>query len=474
MSVVRRVAAVEWRMLRADRGQRAAAAVFAGCLILAVALGVARARAEQTSAAWLEARAADQFTSLARAVPGVAPAPGVAPSWGPSHPDFVANDRGTYAVLPPAPLLELAVGQTDLYPSHFRITARLRDSVMTGDQIENPLWLLTGHFDLAFVVLYLYPLLILATAFDLTASERRSGTLRMLLAQPITLGAVLGGKALVRVVALLAPVIVAPLLAVMTAGTDAATTGRLALWTAAVVAYGAVWLGLALAVNAYGRTAATNALALAGAWMASAVIVPAAVNLATLVLHPVPSRVEFANAARVATRDAVVQGSQLLGHFMEDHPTAGLDQGSLQQFAVLQAARDEEVARRLQPVLEQYEAQLARQHAFVDRLRYLSPTILAHGALVDIAGTSGWRHRDFTEQAGRFQQEWSAFFEPFLLRVSPVSSDDYAKMPRFVYREEALTSVAGRTATPIAALALLGAVLAAWGARVYRSYDLAG
>ena len=50
----------------------------------------------------------------------------------------------------------------------------------------------------AFVVLFLYPLLIFAVSFDLTATERDQGTLRMVLAQPVTLGDVIAGKMIVR------------------------------------------------------------------------------------------------------------------------------------------------------------------------------------------------------------------------------------------------------------------------------------
>ena len=43
----------------------------------------------------------------------------------------------------------------------------------------------------------------------------------------------------------------------------------LAGWTVAVCLYSAFWLILALAVNSLGHSSATNAMALAGAWIAS-------------------------------------------------------------------------------------------------------------------------------------------------------------------------------------------------------------
>ena len=108
--------------------------------------------------------------------------------------DVVANERGWLALLPPAPLSALAVGQGDVYPNYIKVTARSLDALVSGDQIEHPLAVSNGQFDAAFVVLFLYPLLIFAVSFDLTATERDRGTLRMVLAQPVTLRRRGGGQ----------------------------------------------------------------------------------------------------------------------------------------------------------------------------------------------------------------------------------------------------------------------------------------
>ena len=107
---------------------------------------------------------------------------------------MIANEKGWLAVVPPAPLGALAVGQSDVYPGYLKVTARNLDAVVTGDQIEHPLAVASGHFDAAFVVLFLYPLLIFAVSFDLTATERDRGTLRMVLAQPVRLARRGGGE----------------------------------------------------------------------------------------------------------------------------------------------------------------------------------------------------------------------------------------------------------------------------------------
>ena len=59
-------------------------------------------------------------------------------------------------------------------------------------------------------------------------------------------------------------------------------------------------LALAVAVNAWGRSSAGNALSLVGIWLALLVVVPGLASVAVDALHPSPSRVELVNVARDA------------------------------------------------------------------------------------------------------------------------------------------------------------------------------
>ena len=91
----------------------------------------------------------------------------------PRNPDAVGRGLGSrYAVLPPTALATLAVGQSDLLPSYVKMTSDAKETVLATTELENPQRLLTGRFDLAFVLIYLYPLLILALTFNLLSSEK--------------------------------------------------------------------------------------------------------------------------------------------------------------------------------------------------------------------------------------------------------------------------------------------------------------
>jgi ABC-2 type transport system permease protein len=66
------------------------------------------------------------------------------------------------AAMRPAATGALAIGQSDLYPYYFKISTNSKETFANNDEIENPVHLLAGRFDLAFVIVYLLPLVILA------------------------------------------------------------------------------------------------------------------------------------------------------------------------------------------------------------------------------------------------------------------------------------------------------------------------
>jgi ABC-2 type transport system permease protein len=247
----------------------------------------------------------------------------------------------------------------------------------------------------------------------------------------------------------------------------------LLMWTVAVLAYGSIWHGIAVLVNARGWSAAANALVLAGIWLMFAVVGPATVNLLIAVVYPMPSRVEAAVQARAAAQDATVQGSRQLGQFLQDHPTsANVGRDGMRQFALLQAARDRQIADRLQAVESAFETQVHRQQRLASWLSVLSPTMVMQQVLLESAGTSASRFDHFERSAAAFQMEWQAYFEPRVLDAATLTAADLANAPVFTYVERDAAGVVAHIAPAIAAMAVLGAFSMWLGFAHYRRYAL--
>jgi len=400
----------------------------------------------------------------------------------PRSPGALGRSAGTrYAVMPPGALAPLAVGQSDLYPYYFRVSTQSKQTFAANDEIENPVHLLAGRFDLAFVIVYLLPLVILAFTYNLVSAEKEAGTLAMTLAQPVELKTVVLGKLAVRALFLLGLVLALAAAGVIAGGANLASPDawpRLALWTGVTLLYGAFWFVLAIGVNALGRGSATNAMALFGLWLLLVVFVPSVLSVTVRTLYPVPTRVEMIQAMRVAGDTAAREGSQLLARYLEDHPElappATGEAPGAPDFATLSVAVNESVEKQMQPVLERFDQQVTGQQTFVDRFRFLSPAIVAQSAFNDLAGSSAHRYRHFQALTDAYHRDWRAYFIPRVLRKESLRPADLAQVPAFHFVEEPLTAVSARVSWDATVLALAAALLA-WPAFTrLRRYPVAG
>ena len=440
---------LEFRLLARERAAWVLLALFAAALVYGIWNG-GRVAVRQREAATALTQDSDEFLSQVKQALGQQAI----------DPKAVAG-RGTMAVLPPAPLPLLATGQSDLSPGHESVVLwKLASSGDTRSELENPSHLLAGRFDLAFVLVWLYPLFLLALVYDLMAGDRESGTLRLALAQGITAWRWMARRALARSL----PLLMLAMLGTLAAGVFGGPGGvgsRLMLALAVVLAYGVFWVALAIAVNAVARSAASAATSLGAAWVLLVLVAPTLLNVTVETLYPTPSRPELVSAGRKASGDAEKRGGELLNSFYRDHPELA-PPGQQADFAAQHLTVQTEVGRAVEPVRQKFDEQLAQQQAAVGRWRFVSPAIAAHEALTDLAGTGYWRHRAFREQVAAFKKTVSDFYTPKIHLKQTLTMADYERLPRFAFREEATAAWLNRTGTGLAGMLAFAGVLSAW------------
>jgi ABC-2 type transport system permease protein len=469
----------EWRLLRADRTAHGLFVVLVLTIGLAAYVGADWTRFQRANLALAERQEQERLarveTELQLLERGGQPESSFTD---PRFASVLGGGRAAHTVkLPPGALSGLAVGQSDLLPYQFQVTTWTNErSFLANGELENPHNLLAGRFDLAFVIVYILPLLVIALTYNLLSAERENGTLALTLSQPVALPRIVLSKLWTRVLLLTC------LTAVLAMGTAAAvgvdlvslpSLGRLIIFGLISTLYLGFWFAAAIAINGLGRSSAFNATALACVWLGLVVVLPALVQFAASALHPVPSRMQMVGYAREMSAGATRERSRLLARYYEDHPEMlGGEAPDPNNFAALGYVTQEEVNRRLRTVMARYESSIAAQRRVVQRYRFLSPAILVQEALIELAGTSPERFALFQAQASAFAEEWKRFFVPRIMRADSMKSGITRMLPRFEYREEPLTRAAGRTAVP--GLALLGFLFAAtlWAVRSLRRFPL--
>jgi ABC-2 type transport system permease protein len=472
----------EWRLLLADRTAWLVVALFAGLIGYAVLNGTAWTQRQQAGISRYLAESEAQLKSYqqetAEIEAGIArgEAKETKVPTGARHPYQVSTFAGLSASLPPAPLAPLVVGESDLYPAAYRVGQQAE----TEEQIENPLKLLVGRFDLAYVMLFFYPLLICALSFNLLAAEKESGTLGLLLAQPLRLRALVAGKVVVRALLVFGAVITFSLLGVWFSGVQL-TSGdvwlRLLVWLVGVLGYGLFWFSLALIVNALGRSAPANALTLAACWLLLVVIIPSLISLLASTLYPMPSRAELINARRIATEEVKqIPADEARTRFFNNYPEIPRDGAYTEtgQARILFAARAEEIKRRVDEVERRFDDRLRQQQNLVSKLRVLSPAILLQEVLLAAGGSNRARHRHFLAQKDEYAQQWNSFFNPRIFAETALNAADFARIPRFTYHKEPWRNNTARFTTPLLGLLALALICSLIGLMSLRRFSPVG
>ena len=105
-----------------------------------------------------ERQAAETNMEMLRRIEAGQQKPG--PFANPANPATIGNGgAGGYAVIPTISLAPVAIGQGDMIPNYYVIGYRSKVSFMYDSEIGSPWNLLNGHFDLAFLIVFLLPLL---------------------------------------------------------------------------------------------------------------------------------------------------------------------------------------------------------------------------------------------------------------------------------------------------------------------------
>jgi len=384
---------------------------------------------------------------------------------------------GQVAVMPSVALTPVALGQSDLFPAQFRVTYASKVTFLHGNDIENPWHVLSGHVDLAFVLVYLLPLLIFALGYNLLADEREAGSLKLLLSQPLRFTTLILGKVLVRTGVLLAVAVLIPVGILAVARPQVLHTLDNTLWWVVLVGlYALFWCALVVFVNVLGTSAASNAMILVVSWVMLVLVVPVLLNLGVSLASPAPSRAELATRTRVVTAQAMRQNADLLATDYHQATDASDIPDANGRIAIgarpLANARIAQfVDATMQPELARFEAHRAQQHALVTRYRFVSPAIVAVDGMTALAGTGYLRYAHFMQQIDAHHQRWKAFFLPRIEAGQAILPQDFPSIPAFHWQEppaQPLHSQVRRAVVQLALPVLLLLALTVWRIRRYR------
>lgn len=179
----------------------------------------------------------------------------------------------------PTPFTALSIGQKDNLPFyHGNEWSGPNIYAVTTTDIQNPLKLQAGNFDLAFISLYLFPLFIIALGYNVYASEKEDGTLSLLRIQS-QIRRIVQAKLLFYLTVMVAlSILINAFSFAITGAFGTRDWARMFSWQLTVSVYILFWFSLVYLIVSFALSGATTALVLGGLWIVLLLLIPSIVS----------------------------------------------------------------------------------------------------------------------------------------------------------------------------------------------------
>ncbi|WAC25079.1 ABC transporter permease [Blastomonas sp. SL216] len=330
----------------------------------------------------------------------------------------------------PSDLAFAALGSRDIAPAMLRVRALALEAQIYENEAANPELALPGRFDLAFVAVYLAPLVLIALLHDLWSGEREAGRYHALAALPQARKRLWTARVLVRVGGVLAALLLPFFAGAIIAGTAPL---RALGFAGLIVLVVLLWTAIVLLVARRGGRSAVHAASLAAIWFALTLVAPAGANLAINAAVAVPDGAALARE----NREHVHAGwdrprDQTMRDFLKLYPRYASGAAIPPTFHwkwyfAFQHLGDRHVAQQSQAYREGIErrADLARLAGWL-----LPPAGLAQ-AMTQLARTDVAAQLDYQMRIRAYHQRLREFYYDYLFSEKPFGPEELQRVPRF-------------------------------------------
>ncbi|WP_019991475.1 DUF3526 domain-containing protein [Rudanella lutea] len=323
------------------------------------------------------------------------------------------------------PLTALAIGQRDVNPSVQSVTIRALEGQKYDADLTNPANLLLGNVDFSFVLIYLFPLLIIAFTYALISGEKEAGTWALVAVQSRHLLGFVGRLFLIRLAVLLAVLLLISGLAVVLLGIP--LDGPFWLFLGTSVGYMLFWFSVCFWVASLQRRSSTNAMLLLGIWLLLLVVLPAGINTYLTARYPVPE----AQATTLAQRkgyhekwdmDKTATVEKFYAHYPQFRqvPVTAMPFDWRWYYAMQQLGDDESAgqAGELSQKLREREQASRTIALFV-------PTLHTQLQLGELARSGLGNQLRFLDYMTRFHEKLRLYFYPKIFTNVPASTEKW-------------------------------------------------
>jgi ABC-2 type transport system permease protein len=197
-----------------------------------------------------------------------------------------------YTSNPASPWARFSIGQRDVNPFTLKVKMLAIEGQLYDSELTNPLTLLVGNLDAAFVFVFLFPLLIIAFTYNIISDEQESGVWKMVSISNSSIAKSILLKISIRLFAVLVTALSIFTIGIITLNLPLSyPTFQLGV---GLLLYLLFWFGISILIVSLNKSSSFNATALIGIWIFLCILYPGIANIGINSKVPVPEAVKTA------------------------------------------------------------------------------------------------------------------------------------------------------------------------------------
>jgi ABC-2 type transport system permease protein len=310
------------------------------------------------------------------------------------------------------PVNSLAIGQRDVNPSIQNITIRGLEGQKYDAELNNPNNLLLGNIDFSFVLIYLFPLLIIAFSYNLISEEKESGTWKIVVTQSQNTFLYILKLFYIRILSVILLLTIVLVVAVLFLNIPL-NISFLAFYGISVF-YLLFWFAICFFLVSLQMNSNFNAVILLTTWLFLIIILPALINTYIVNKYPIPEALELTVKQRNAYHEKWDMDKQeTLDKFYTHYPQFKNyllpdKEFSWLWYYAMQQMGDDESAKESRDL----ESKLTQRNQSSQQIAQFIPTLHAQMQLNEIARADLGNQLLFLKETKQFHEKLRLHFYP--------------------------------------------------------------
>ncbi|KUJ63502.1 ABC transporter permease [Flavobacteriaceae bacterium CRH] len=338
------------------------------------------------------------------------------------------------------PINSLAIGQRDVNPSIQSVTIRGFEAQKYDSELNNPSNLLLGNIDFSFVLIYLFPLLIIAFTYNIVSEEKESGTWKIVATQTDNTFSYILKLFYIRILSLIALLTIVFIIAIFLLKIP--FNQSLFTFYILSVLYILFWFAVCFYIVSLQKNSNFNAVILLTIWLFMIIILPATINTYIVNKYPVPEALELTLKQRNAYHEKWDMDKKVtLDKFYKHYPQfksyvlPDAEFSWLWYYAMQQMGDDESAVQS-----KELETKLEQRNQASHLIAQFVPTLHTQIQLNEIAKSDLENQLLFLKKTKEFHEKMRLYFYPKIFDNTAVEKENWSKFKVETFSDESKMS----------------------------------